>query len=690
MLLASVSSVFNSQQTFQFQSGKQSLGELHKLQAQALLLLGTRKLVVVAPTTTTFNHGLPSGTWGRGSQEQIRMIQAMFGGAQDIVVMRNPEGAPAATLETRNQEKSPFNRLTFPLDHFLIDPASLGLLLKPHEIPYLTAVRKAELMNRNKQYFEEFPQAFREALEQGYSVDYEELWKNAPQYLNTIYDRFKELETKAEKTTSEKQFITRVNQTIAAEHNWLNYHAFHDAAAREYGGDYDFRNWGREFDAYFYDEAQTDAIALTRARDKAFDLLKQEGINAPLDKNIEDKITKDNLLEKKKEEVQREVSKLKEQAINKAKGLLGINDPSPTQITEAIKVLQRRVQLDKKLLATQKKDRHGQEKTRGKEIEQKYAKEIERYKVLQGIARIQHTNLRKFAEAHGVHIAGDMPFAVPITDVARHPNMVIPERYVGIGADPFGAQKWGFLVLKPLFEYHRDAEGKITLPAQWVEDKDGRVQLTEAGKYYKQVAEHLCQLYGEGGFKQDHTIGVAAGATTYPRSGDPLQAATVGRPITSPHIADLASDSVVSVQQTRHGEMKEVDDPVSGGKIKIPVDGSFPNWLKLYEMKPEEREKIVDHFALVFEHIFLPTFRKHGIDPKNFILETFGVRPQIMDLVLARLEKHGMGVLRGQIWVNRDPKGVANDDNLPANARSVDAIAHTHDMKINVESILGL
>jgi 4-alpha-glucanotransferase len=260
-------------------------------------------------------------------------------------------------------------------------------------------------------------------------------------------------------------------------------------------------------------------------------------------------------------------------------------------------------EIDKNLMNPQSNEERMIYGDRRREIEKKYAKEIDFYCFCQFVAARQSKKTRKYAKEKDIKLIADRQVSFSDRDTWAYKEMFFDGWSLGCPPDYFSknGQAWGFPVMDP---------EKLFKP-------DG--SLAKGGRFLKSIFKKMFKE-NNGGIRIDHIVGLID-PWVYKSNKTPKVKDGAGRLYSSPEHSDLAKYAIPSLEDLN----KEVD---------------ADNELRVKTLTEEQVEK----YASVIERILIDAAEEEGLSKDDIIFEDLGTVTTPVESVMKAYKLLGMKV----------------------------------------------
>ncbi|MBR1754454.1 4-alpha-glucanotransferase [bacterium] len=270
-----------------------------------------------------------------------------------------------------------------------------------------------------------------------------------------------------------------------------------------------------------------------------------------------------------------------------------------------------------------------------KEIEKKYAKEIDFYCFCQFVAARQAKMTRRYAREKGIKLIADRQVAFSDRDTWAYQEMFMDGWCLGCPPDYFSkdGQAWGFPVLAP---------EKLFKP-------DG--SLAKGGRFLKSIFQKMFKE-NTGGIRIDHIVGLID-PWVYKKGHKPTVDEGAGRLYSSPDNEDLAGYAIPSKE-----DLNEEVKPDS-------------------ELRVENlTEEQIKEYAKTIEKILIAAAEEEGLNKEDIIFEDLGT---LTNPVAEVMKAYGLLGMRLTQFVDPEKeKHVYRGKNIP---KKCWAMTGSHDNK---------
>jgi 4-alpha-glucanotransferase len=236
-----------------------------------------------------------------------------------------------------------------------------------------------------------------------------------------------------------------------------------------------------------------------------------------------------------------------------------------------------------------------------KEIEAKYAEEINFYGFFQFVAHVQTEKIKEYALLKEIKMIADRQVAFSDRDCWAYQSLFLEDWFLGCPPDYFSddGQAWGFPALNPEKLYH--ADGSLA---------DGGILMKELFK--KMFREN------PGGVRIDHIVGLID-PWVYKKGYKPTVEEGAGRLYSSPEHPDLAKFAIP--------KMEDLDFDIRADKERR-VKNLNPKQIKLY--------------GRLIEKIVMEAALEEGLDKDSIVCEDLGTLTNPVAAVMKKYDLLGM------------------------------------------------
>ena len=265
---------------------------------------------------------------------------------------------------------------------------------------------------------------------------------------------------------------------------------------------------------------------------------------------------------------------------------------------------------DKNLFNPQSIEEKMQFGERIKEIENKYADEINLYKFTQFIISKQNEQTRKFAEKHGIKMIADRQVAFSDRDTWAYQSLFLKGWCLGCPPDYFSkdGQAWGFPVMDPDRMYNADGS------------------LDEGGQLLKNLYKKMFRE-NPGGVRIDHIVGLID-PWVYKQGKKPKIEEGAGRLYSSPEHPQLSKYAIAKIE--------DLDMELTADKEK--------------RVKTLSKKQIKDYGRLI-EKIVIAAAKEEGLDKDAIVCEDLGT---LTNPVAAVMKDYGLQGMKLTQFVEAD------------------------------------
>lgn len=236
-----------------------------------------------------------------------------------------------------------------------------------------------------------------------------------------------------------------------------------------------------------------------------------------------------------------------------------------------------------------------------KEIENKYANEIDLYKFTQFIISKQNDETRKFAKKHNIKMIADRQVAFSDRDTWAYQSLFLKGWCLGCPPDYFSkdGQAWGFPVMDPDRMYNADGS------------------LDEGGLLLKNLYKKMFKE-NPGGVRIDHIVGLID-PWVYKAGKKPKIEQGAGRLFSSPEHPELSKYAIA--------KMEDLNEEVTADKEK--------------RVKTLTKEQVRDYGRLI-EKIVIAAAKEEGLDKDAIVCEDLGTLTKPVASVMEQFGLQGM------------------------------------------------
>lgn len=276
---------------------------------------------------------------------------------------------------------------------------------------------------------------------------------------------------------------------------------------------------------------------------------------------------------------------------------------------------------DKDLFAPESIEQRFQNGERLKEISEKYAYEIDKYKFVQFVLYVQNNETREYAQKHGIKMIADRQVAFSDRDIWAYKSLFLKGWLLGCPPDYFSkdGQAWGFPVLDPKKLFNSDGE------------------LDDGGKFLKRLYTKMFKE-NPGGVRIDHIVGLID-PWVYKDGKMPKVEQGAGRLYSSPENCELSDYAVANVN--------DLDNNVTPDN-ELRVKTISEEQIKLY--------------GRLLEKIVIASAKEQGSDIDGIVCEDLGT---VTNPVAAVMKNYGLYGMRLTQFV------VPTDDNHPYRCKNI-------------------
>ncbi len=256
---------------------------------------------------------------------------------------------------------------------------------------------------------------------------------------------------------------------------------------------------------------------------------------------------------------------------------------------------------DKHLLNPKSNEERMKFGDRIKDIEKKYAKEIDFYSFCQFVINTQNVKTRDFAKKNDIKMIADRQVAFSDRDCWAYQSLFMDGWCLGCPPDYFSkdGQAWGFPVLDPQKMFKED--GSL--------GKGGQVMKALFKKMFKE---------NPGGVRIDHIVGLID-PWVYKAGKKPKIEEGAGRLYSSPEHSELSKFAIP--------QMSDLDTTVEADKEK-----------RVKKTTPKQIEK----YASLIEKIVIDAAKEEGLDKDSIVCEDLGTLTNPVAAVLKKYDMLGM------------------------------------------------
>ena len=267
-------------------------------------------------------------------------------------------------------------------------------------------------------------------------------------------------------------------------------------------------------------------------------------------------------------------------------------------------------ELDRDLFSTWDRDKAN---ARIKEITEKYADVIGKYKLAQFITAQQSEKTRQYAKEHGLKMIADRQVAFSDRDNWAYKSLFLDGWCLGCPPDYFSkdGQAWGFSVVDPEKMFNEDGS------------------LGEAGEllyklYLKMFKEN------PGGVRIDHTVGLID-PWVYKKGALPKVEEGAGRLYSSPFHPELKKYSIAREDDTNNG-----------------VEPDKEKWITKLD------DEQISRYGRTIEKIVIAAAKEAGLDKDAIVAEDLGTLTYPVVRVMEKYELAGMKLVQFVVAEEKD------------------------------------
>ncbi len=267
-------------------------------------------------------------------------------------------------------------------------------------------------------------------------------------------------------------------------------------------------------------------------------------------------------------------------------------------------------ELDRDLFSTWDRDKAN---ARIKEITEKYADVIGKYKLAQFITAQQSEKTRQYAKEHGLKMIADRQVAFSDRDNWAYKSLFLDGWCLGCPPDYFSkdGQAWGFSVVDPEKMFNEDGS------------------LAEAGEllyklYLKMFKEN------PGGVRIDHTVGLID-PWVYKKGALPKVEEGAGRLYSSPFHPELKKYSIAREDDTNNG-----------------VEPDKEKWITKLD------DEQISRYGRTIEKIVIAAAKEAGLDKDAIVAEDLGTLTYPVVRVMEKYQLAGMKLVQFVVAEEKD------------------------------------
>lgn len=315
-------------------------------------------------------------------------------------------------------------------------------------------------------------------------------------------------------------------------------------------------------------------------------------------------------------------------------------------------------QMDKNLLNPKSYEEKAEFAARIKEIEEKYADEIDFYCFCQFVANIQNQETRDYALSKNIKMIADRQVAFSDRDCWAYQSLFLEGWMLGCPPDYFSkdGQSWGFPVMNPEMMYNADGS------------------LGEGGVLMKNLFKKMFRE-NPGGVRIDHIVGLID-PWVYKAGNKPKIEEGAGRLYSSPEHPELSKFAIATLE--------DLNEEVEADKEKRILSLT---------------EKQIKLYGRLIEKIVIAAAQEEGLDKDAIVCEDLGTLTVPVEAVMKEYDLQGMRLTqfvvpekeehpyRAKNIVKRSWAMVGTHDNEPISMWA-DSLLNTHEGYLHAKNLV--